>query len=230
MRIGAYETSDYEVYPIRTTALHFINYCYLLVDKATRYGALIDPSWEWGTIVQAMLEREVKLASILLTHSHHDHTNLVKPLVQQYHVQAYMSEAEIDYYSFHCANLNPLQDGDEIAVGHVRLTSILTPGHTAGSMCFYTDGVMFTGDTIFIEGCGKCDRLGGSAGQMFDSVQKMRAYPAATKIYPGHSFGAPPGQMLGSLFRDNIYFAIQKKETFVQFRMRRNQPSGLAFQ
>lgn len=224
------ETSRYEVHPIRTRSAQMINYCYLLVDKATRQGALVDPSWEAETITRQVNRLGVELTSILLTHSHFDHTNLAAAMVQRYcAAQVYMSRVEIETYSFHCRNLQPLSDGEQIRVGETLLTSILSPGHTAGSMCFYTEGVMFTGDTIFTEGCGKCSPWGGSAGQMYDSVQRIKAYPSETVIYPGHSFGIAPGQTLDYLLQNNIYFVIQVKDTFVQFRMREKQPAALLF-
>lgn len=230
MHIEALETSRYTVYPIRTESAYSINYCYLLVDKATRQGALVDPSWEVDTILQRLNGLGVELTSILLTHSHFDHTNLAAAMVQRHRsAQVYMSRVEIEMYAFHCRNLHPLTDGDPIQVGETLLSSILTPGHTAGSMCFYTEGVMFTGDTIFTEGCGKCSPWGGSASQMYDSVQRIKAYPAETVIYPGHSFGAPPGQTLDYLQQNNIYFVIQTKDTFVQFRMREKQPAAMVF-
>ncbi|MNW49762.1 putative polyketide biosynthesis zinc-dependent hydrolase PksB [compost metagenome] len=161
---------------------------------------------------------------ILLTHSHKDHVNMVDPLVKQFNAKVYMSAIEIDFYSFSCENLYPLLDGQSILLGGTNITCMLTPGHTLGSVCYLLSDSFFTGDTVFIEGCGICDTLGGSAEMMYETFEKIRRMiPLDVKVYPGHSFGQIPGCSLRHLLQYNIYFQIQTKEQFVLFRMRKNQ-------
>ncbi len=83
---------------------------------------------------------------------------------------------------------------------------------------------MFTGDTVFTEGCGICEDDGSSAEEMFRSIQRIKSEVSPyVRVYPGHSFGKAPGHTIEDLFQYNIYFQIDKKEYFVKFRTRKNQ-------
>ena len=214
----------YEVYQMKVgyTSLH--NFNYIIVDTSSRYAAIVDPAWDLELITKAMKQLGVKLEMILLTHSHVDHINLAQPLVELFDSRVYMSAREIEYYHFQCDNLYPVQDFERINLGETQITCLLTPGHTAGSTCFLLSESLFTGDTIFIEGCGICTTVGGSADQMFESIQKIkRIVNSFVQIYPGHSYGKVPGYPLSYLMENNLYFQFEKREHFTQFRMRKNQ-------
>ncbi|GCF07141.1 putative polyketide biosynthesis zinc-dependent hydrolase PksB [Dictyobacter arantiisoli] len=201
------------------------NFNYIIVDKSSRQTAIIDPAWNEGHIIRTFDELGVKPDLILLTHSHIDHVNLVPQLVERFHSRVYMSAQEIDFYHFHSHNLFPLYDLEEIQLGETRMTCLLTPGHTVGSLCFLLSDSLFTGDTIFTEGCGICTQTGGSPEQMFESIQRIKKLvPPHVHVYPGHTYGKAPGQSIDYLLLNNIYFQFNKKEQFVQFRMRKNQP------
>jgi Zn-dependent hydrolases, including glyoxylases len=190
----------------------------------------MDPSWELEKIVRKLEELQVQLRAIFLTHSHFDHVNLVQPLTDLFDPEVYMSKKEIDDYQFRCSNLHDLYDQDEISFGGTRVKCLLTPGHTTGGMCYQWTDCLFTGDTIFSEGCGSCFSKGGSADQMYDSIQKIRTMMhLETRIYPGHSYGMVPGQTMKTLLNQNIYFQFKRKEDFVRFRMRENQGSLFDF-
>jgi glyoxylase-like metal-dependent hydrolase (beta-lactamase superfamily II) len=82
---------------------------------------------------------------------------------------------------------------------------------------------MFTGDTLFSEGCGLCLCKGGSAEKMYDSIQKIKNMVSDdVLIYPGHSYGVKPGKAFGHLRMINVYLGIEDKKKFVDFRNRRN--------
>lgn len=221
---------NYEVHKLKTYSFNFANYSYILVDKSTRAALIIDPSWEIHKIRQKLIELDVNLEAIALTHSHYDHTNLVEPLIAQYNANVYMAKAEIDYYGFRCKNLYGLHDLEEIKIGETKLSCILTPGHTVGGMCYLLKDSIFTGDTIFIEGCGICSTKGGSPEDMFESIQKIKATVSPkVRVYPGHSYGEEPGKPIKYLMGANIYFMFNKKKDFVNFRMRENQNGLLEF-
>lgn len=214
----------YEMHQLKTAFYNFSNYCYIIMDKTTKAALIVDPAWELEKVTDKLCQLDARLVSILLTHSHYDHVNLVNPLIKRFNPDVYMSKAEIDYYGFRCNNLHGLDDMDEISAGRTKLLCMLTPGHTAGGMSYLLPDSLFTGDTIFTEGCGMCSKKGGSAEKLFYSIQKVKATVAPdVRIYPGHSFGEAPGHTLETLKRDNIYFQFEKKEFFVEFRMRENQ-------
>lgn len=214
----------YAVHTIKTFHQGWTNYCYIIEDIVSRSAIVVDPSWELSKLTNKLSELEVDLSAILLTHSHYDHVNLVEPLTALFHPQVYMSKTEIDFYQFRCKNLIALQDRETISIGMTKAQCLLTPGHTAGGMCYLFSESIFTGDTIFTEGCGICEDHGSSADDMFDSVQRIKSIVSPeVRVYPGHSFGQAPGQTIGELLKHNIYFQIDKREYFVKFRNRKNQ-------
>lgn len=216
--------------PIRVSRNYLKNYSYLIVDEDTRKASLIDPAWELDKYVRVLAEKDLDLTTILLTHSHFDHVNRVAPLVQLYSAQVFMSAEEINFSRFSCKNLNAVSDSDTITVGRTAIVCHLTPGHTPGSLCFRLSDSVFTGDTVFIEGCGICHAEGGDPDSMFRTFQMLKeVIPPDLIVYPGHSFGQEPGVRFASLQKQNIYFQIDQQDLFVKFRMRANQPDHLAF-
>lgn len=214
----------YDVYQLKVGSATILNFNYIIVDKSSGQAAIVDPAWDSACITRTFSELAAKPDRILLTHAHHDHVNLVPYLVEQFDSQVYMSAREIDFYGFRCKNLHALEDTEKITCGQTQITCLLTPGHTTGSMCYLLSDSLFTGDTLFIEGCGMCNIFGGSPAQMFESMQKLKkTIEPQICIYPGHSFGKDPGYTMSDLLQQNIYLQIENKEHFIQFRMRENQ-------
>ena len=212
----------YELCVVRTKNDYFINYCYIVFYKETKEALIIDPSWEIDKINKCIEENDLKLKWILLTHSHKDHINLVSPLIKQYNAQVFISEAESEFYQYTCDNLNLVRDNEKLFLGNIMCQCILTPGHSVGSMCFLMDDYIFTGDTLFVEGCGICDTCGGSAEEMYNSIQRLkRIVKPNVKVYPGHSFGMNLGVTMADLYNINIYLNIEEKSNFISFRERK---------
>lgn len=223
-------SNEYEIHQLKTFFLKWANYSYIVVDKATKSAVIIDPAWELDKITNKLNQLNANLVAIFLTHSHYDHVNLVNPLVKMYKAVVYMSKREIDYYKCNFINLNALNDEDIISIGETDIISMHTPGHTAGGMCYLLKDALFTGDTVFIEGCGICFGEGSSAEQMFMSIQKVKSRVAKhVNVYPGHSFGKVPGQTIERLSKENIYFQIEDKEIFINYRTRKNQKAIFDF-
>jgi len=86
-----------------------------------------------------------------------------------------------------------LQDMDVIQIGEVRLKVIHTPGHTPGGICLYSEGHVFTGDTLFVGAVGRTDLPGGSMKQLVTSIhEKIYTLPGDTVVWPGHDYGTTP--------------------------------------
>lgn len=224
-----YVYRDYTVWKLKL-GLSLINYSYIIIDEGSGEVAIVDPAWEPGKITAILNEFEARLTKILLTHSHVDHVNLVPALVRLYNPAVFMSGVEIDYYGFRCKNLNPAFHLERIELGKTPVDCLLTPGHTAGGMCYLLPHGIFTGDTVFTEGCGICSLPGGSPDDMFDSIQmiKKTVHPD-TLVFPAHSYGREPGYPLSFLLEENIYFVMENRDMFISFRMRKNQKFMEAF-
>lgn len=221
----------YDVYQLKVQQSKFINYIYLIVDKITKQTAIVDPSWNYDTVINLINKLNVKISALLLTHSHIDHVYMVDRLIEKYKdVKVYMSDVECRYYNYTANNLFRLQDGDKIRFGETEVECILTPGHTKGSMCYLLQASLFTGDTIFAEGCGMCTCQGGDAYEMYHSIQKIRKIVKPhVQLYAGHSYGKSQGNTLMEVSESNIYFQIYDAKDFVEFRNRRGQNKLLGF-
>lgn len=221
----------YKVIPIKVSCNHYINYSYVIIDSESGQAAVVDPAWEIEPILKVIDQNNASLTKILLTHSHFDHVNLVEFLVSRFHATVYMSKKEIDFYNFTCPNLVGILESETIRLGNTTISCLLTPGHTVGSVCYLLLDCIFTGDTLFSEGCGLCDTNGGNPEKMFESLQRIKtSLPHSTRIYPGHSFGKPPGSSLKVVIKDNIYLQFNDKKQFTKFRMRKNQTMNYNFQ
>lgn len=208
----------------------FSNWCYIIESLTSSTAVIIDPAWEFHTFHNYLERRNLKVEGVLLTHSHMDHVNLVEKFIHTYNTPVFMSEVEIDYYNYRCKNLRTLQHNQKLLIKEMEFNCYLTPGHTAGSMCYGIDGNLFTGDTVFYEGCGICNTAGGSPGDMFHSIQFIKKYfPDRTRIFPGHVYGVSVGQYLMEVIRDNIYFNIEDIDKFTEFRMRKGQSGWFQF-
>jgi hydroxyacylglutathione hydrolase len=208
---------------------HFIkNYTYLVVDPGSSQAVVVDPAWQRQKIDQALTDTQARLSGILITHSHPDHIHLARPLAERYGCPIWMSKAEIAASGFNARQLIGI-DTHPWNVGQMLIAPISTPGHTPGSMCYLIGDNLFSGDVLFAEGCGICpDTLAAHA--MFGSLEKLTArLKPETRIFPGHSYGTPPGQLLSALLRDNMYLQFANKESFAAFRLRRGQDMAKMF-
>lgn len=216
----------YEIYFIKDQS-QTKNNVYLVVNKESKKTAIIDPACSMDQINEIVTKFDLFIDTILVTHTHFDHTRRINDLVKQYDCKVYVSRIEAWYYSYSCENLHLFEDKEVIVLGNTWIECLLTPGHTMGSSCFLLENSLFSGDTIFMEGCGLCTSIGGSAVSMFHSISKIKELvDDSVLVYPGHTYTTPPGKSLSYLKYNNIYFAIEEEEKFVGFRMRKSQ-SGL---
>lgn len=225
-----FEDEHVRVVVIRTTNGEFRNYCYIVYDKQTRDGVLIDPSWEADKVNAQIYEHNIVLRHVLLTHHHYDHINLSDQLTYVNGSIAWISQEEATYYAISLKNFRTFDKGEIIRFGNQECHSLSTPGHTVGSTCYQINNFLFTGDTLFPEGCGVCTTRGGNPYKMFSSLQLIKSsMDKKMLIFQGHSYGADPGIALEEVFKINIYLQIEDEETFVKFRMRKNQKSFMEF-
>ena len=200
------------------------NYNYLVLDDYSRDAVLVDPAWKLNILENAIERQQANLKAILVTHSHEDHVNLCGTLAKRWQVPVFMSRTEVDFYNFRCRGLTPLESEAPFSCGTLQVVPYFTPGHTKGSACYQLDNFLFTGDTLFTEGCGICVGKGADAHAMYASLERLKQDISADMlIYPGHSFGQPCGQTMAYLLENNLYLQFETAEQFVAFRMRKGQ-------
>jgi hydroxyacylglutathione hydrolase len=211
-----------DVVVLRTSRGNMTNYNYLIADPVERRCVLLDPAWEIDTIRRAVADSGAALAGILLTHAHADHVDLAPALAEETGCTVWMSAAEIAATGFDCAGLTPIEESP-LRIGRMLVQPLLTPGHTPGSVCYRIGDNLFTGDVLFAEGCGLCPDTEG-AYRMHDSLERLKGLLApTTRIFPGHSFGRPPGQRFADVLQENIYLHFRDRDHFASFRLRAGQ-------
>src|SRR5687768_6730689 len=211
-----------KVIVLRMTFAFMVNYTYLVVDSITNRSVIVDPAWDMEKIDVVLASTQTKLSGVLLTHAHPDHIHLAEPLAEKYGCPIWMSHEEIADSQFKAErligiNMIPWE------VGQMLIQPILTPGHTHGSTCYLIGNSLFTGDTLFAEGCGICPDV-QAARAMFASLRLLKnMINPETDIFPGHSYGIPPGQKFSQLLKDNMYLQFRNENDFAVFRLRRGQ-------
>lgn len=210
---------------VRVAHMTMKNNNYLVVDPLTRDALLIDPAWQADLIEAALADAGARLCGILLTHAHFDHVHLAQPLSSRHRCPVWMSAQEIAASGFHAERLVAFDpfDGASWQVGRLQIEPLLTPGHTPGCVCYRIGSHLFSGDVLFNEGCGLCPDLAG-AHAMYDSLALLKARVAPnTRIYPGHTYHAPPGQTFEAVLSGNIYLQFRDRHSFAAYRLRKGQ-------
>lgn len=177
--------------------------CYLVYDENTKEGVVIDPADNAPYILNKCSELEVTITAVLLTHGHFDHILAVPDICRAFRAKIYAAEAEDAMLSDTKLNMSggfrgpetclhadvSLHEGDEFDLLGVKWRALMTPGHTAGSCCFYLpdEGILFAGDTLFRGSYGRTDLPTGNTIRIVSSiVDKLFALPDDTMVYTGH--------------------------------------------
>ncbi len=185
---------------------------------------VIDPAWDVPAILEAANADGKTVVAAVLSHHHFDHINGVPELLKARDVPVYAQKAEVDFsdalQDFKGA-VKAVGPGDEIQVGPMPLKLIHTPGHTPGSQCVLCGGALISGDTVFVNACGRCDFPGSSPEQMHDSLTRvLGALPDDTALYPGHDYGDVKISSLARERKQNPYFQLNELSRFLAYRMR----------
>lgn len=204
------------------------NFVYFVGDKASRSCMVVDPAWDLSIIESEAAKLDITLSGILCTHSHFDHVNMVHPLVDKLDIPVYMLDKEVTWSNYRSQNLNKISSGDRVKVGdRTEVTFLHTPGHTPGSACFHVQDCLVCGDTLFINGCGRCDFLGGDPEAMYHSLSGLKEkLGLGTQMYPGHNYGPVTVATLDEQLKSNPYLKAPTLEDFVQHRMEGRRPNA----
>jgi len=182
---------------IKTMQVGFIGTnCYILTDETTMKSAVIDPGGDSNMILDYLEQNKMELAAVMLTHGHLDHTMGVDHILQETGVPLYMHRLDwappksrvMDYRYAPSpkADVRFYDEGDEIAIGNLKVLVLHTPGHTPGGVTLVCENAMFTGDTLFRGSCGRVDMAGGDASVELASLKRLAEIPGDYEVYPGH--------------------------------------------
>ncbi len=197
-------------------------YTYLIADPATKEAVFIDPVNTHIDDYIALLESHgLQLKYTLETHVHADHITAGGLLRQRLGAQTGVSHL----CGAETADIQ-IQDGDVFEFGNgEKIKVIATPGHTRGSISFLWRDRVFTGDSLFIGGCGRTDFQGGDAGALYDCItQRLFTLPDETLVYPGHDY---QGRWISSIIQErttNPRLAGKSREQFIGIMANLNLP------
>ena len=176
------------------------NYIWLLHDAERQRCAVVDPGS--AAPVQAWLDEHpgCALESILITHQHADHTGGIGQLLQRHTASVYAPALE-DIP--HCSH--PLHGEESIDVLGLPFQVLAVPGHTTGHIAYFhqgSDAMLFCGDTLFAGGCGRL--FGGTASQLYHSLQRLARLPAETRVYCTHEYTQSNLRFAETVEPDNV--------------------------
>lgn len=174
--------------------------CYLVWEQASQEAMLIDPAGHPDKIAEILDGFAGQVKYIVLTHGHPDHVGGVKAAKEQTQAPALIHRLDAPMLLEHDNMIaryigiteplpepdQQLDGGEKLQLGNLAFTVIHTPGHTAGGIVLFGEGVLFSGDTLFAGSIGRYDLEGGDWNKLQASLRNVAALPAATVVYPGH--------------------------------------------
>jgi hydroxyacylglutathione hydrolase len=208
-----------------------MNYVYFIGCTESREAAVVDPAWDVNEILKIAGTLDLKIKHILVTHGHPDHINALEPLLEATDARVYIHVEEVDYMqevarSFGMStefvtrrtnNIQRVSDGEKIAVGKLSIQCLHTPGHSPGSQCFLVENCLFSGDTLFVDACGRVDMPGGDSKKMWWSLNHiLQELDDSTIVYPGHDYGGSPTSTIGEQKQTNPYMRYDSVQQFMR--------------
>lgn len=206
----------FEVNPLREN-------CYVVSDE-TKQCVIIDcgcsDEHEWEDIKKHIDAEGLEVKHLLNTHLHFDHVWGNTFVYRDLGLRPEANYEDLTIYENMDEQIRSvvgvgiphpplpplgtsLLDGTEITFGNTTLTVLATPGHSCGSICFYSEKehILFSGDTLFCGSCGRTDLEGGSYKDIIMSLQKLANLPNETKVFCGHG----PATTIEREKRYNLY-------------------------
>ena len=193
------------------------NFVYLIGSRRAREGIVVDPAWDTQGLIDVAGEDDMRIVGALVSHYHPDHVGgrmgpfrvpggvaeLVGAVGARIHVQRHEADGLIAVTGVSESDLVRHDTSDRVEIGDVSVELIHTPGHTPGSQCFLVRERLVTGDTLFVNGCGRVDLPGGDATQLRDSLRALAKLSVEVTVFPGHDYGRSPTSTMAEQKRDN---------------------------
>jgi glyoxylase-like metal-dependent hydrolase (beta-lactamase superfamily II) len=210
-------------------AQQMVNFVYAIGDRTTGECVLVDPAYAVGDLLDLVEADGMRVSGVLATHYHADH---IGGSMMGMRIEGIAALLELGDCPIHVqrdeapwvtrttgvgeGQLVEHSPGDVVKVGDVEITLVHTPGHTPGSQCFSVAGRLVSGDTLFLEGCGRTDLPGSDAAQMYESLTKLATLPDDTIVYPGHRYSVPSSGTMAAIRETNYVFRPRNAATWLQ--------------
>jgi glyoxylase-like metal-dependent hydrolase (beta-lactamase superfamily II) len=186
-----------EVFPVGPLQVN----CVVLGCPVSRKAVVVDPGADLELIKEVLRKHDLSVELILNTHGHFDHIGANAALKEETGAPIWIHQADLPLlqrasiqaatYGLKVEDSPPadgeLSDGAVLQFGEQSLEVLHTPGHSPGCVCFYREGLLISGDTLFAGSVGRTDLPGGDHAQLVQSIKaKLAGLPPLTKVLPGH--------------------------------------------
>ena len=209
-------------------AAQMVNLAYAVGDAETREALLVDPAYDVDALLALLAEDEMTCVGVLATHYHADHVGGslmgitiegIAALLERLDVPVHVQSAEAPWIERTTGVGDALVrhvGGDVVTVGDVEIELLHTPGHTPGSQCLLVDGRLVTGDTLFLDGCGRTDLPGSDPMEMYETLtRRLARIDDATVVDPGHRYSPEPALEMGATRARNVALAPRTAEQWL---------------
>lgn len=200
-------------------ATQMVNFAYLIGDRETGEAVVADPAYAVDDLLAVLTADGMRLSGVLVTHHHPDHIGGemmgfslpgLAELLAREPVPVHVNRNETDWVQRGTGvspeHLTEHDHDDVVQVGEIEIRLLHTPGHTPGSQCFLVAGRLVTGDTLFLDGCGRTDFPGGDAAALYESLRGLAGLPGDPVVYPGHQYSRDPSAPLSVVRENNFVF------------------------
>lgn len=205
------------------------NFSYLIGDPQSRRCVVVDPAYAPNDLTQIAADDGYEIDAVLITHYHADHCggrmmgmNLpgIAEVLDEMNVPIVINRQELEWVmkttGLGKESFRLVDGGDKVEIGDVSVTMLHTPGHTPGSQCFLVRGRLVSGDTLFLDGCGRTDLPGGNPEELYRSLSSLAALPNDTDLYPGHDYSHRPHALLDDVKQHNVVFRAETLADWVR--------------
>jgi glyoxylase-like metal-dependent hydrolase (beta-lactamase superfamily II) len=209
-------------------AAQMVNFAYLIGDRHTGEALVVDPAYGVADLVAVAEADGMRIVGVLASHYHADHVGGslmgydiegIVDLLAIAGVPVHANRHEVDLIrdatGVSSSDLVGHDSGDRVRVGAVDVELLHTPGHTPGSQCFLVDKLLISGDTLFLEGCGRTDLPGSDSDAMYESLQRLAALPDDVALYPGHRYSAASAATMAAVKEINAVLKPPTKQAWL---------------
>lgn len=210
-------------------ARQMVNFTYAIGDRASGEALLVDPAYDVEALLERLAADGMRCVGVLATHYHADHVGGdigawsiegVTALLERVQVPVHVQRDEVPWVERSAGIgrdcLVGHHSGDTVQVGAVAVELLHTPGHTPGSQCFLVEGCLVSGDTLFLDGCGRTDLPGSDPEAMYESLtQRLARVPDDAVLYPGHRYSLASSATMASVRSDNAVLVPRTVEAWL---------------
>jgi len=200
-------------------ATQMVNFVYAIGDRATGECVLVDPAYDPAGLVACVGADGMTVAGVLATHYHPDHVGGsmmgvtiagIADLLDHVTCPIHIQRDEVPWVTRTTGvsehELVAHDSGDTVTVGELAIELVHTPGHTPGSQCFLVAGKLVSGDTLFLDGCGRTDLPGSDHAKMIESLKRLSRVDDDVILYPGHRYSLASSATMAAVKQSNYVF------------------------